>query len=72
MKKLAIVILMFFGLTSIASAELGLKVGISGQMGAFATDAFETENSEPGPKGEAAGVVGYGSIFIEKSCYSII
>jgi hypothetical protein len=67
MKKLAIVILMFFGLTSIASAELGLKVGVSGQMGVFTADAFETEASEVSPKGEAAGVVGYGSIFIEKS-----
>jgi hypothetical protein len=67
MKKLAIAILMFFGLTSIASAELGLKVGVSGQMGAFAADAVETENGAKSANGEAAGVVGYGSIFIEKS-----
>ena len=67
MKKLAIVILMFFGLTSIASAELGLKVGVSGQMGVFTADAFETEASEVSPKGEAVGVIGYGSIFLEKS-----
>jgi hypothetical protein len=67
MKKLAIVILMFFGLTSIASAELGLKVGISGQMGAFAADAVETENGAKSAKGEAAGIIGYGSIFLEKS-----
>ena len=58
---------MFFGLTSIASAELGLKVGVSGQMGAFAADAVETENGAKSANGEAAGVIGYTSIFLEKS-----
>ena len=67
MKKLIIAVAIMFSYFSIASAELGLKVGISGQMGAFVADAVETENGAESAKGEAAGVIGYGSIFLEKS-----
>ena len=67
MKKIILTTLLMLGLVSAASAEIGLKVGVSGQMGAFTADAFETEASEKSPKGEAAGIIAYGSVFAEKS-----
>jgi hypothetical protein len=67
MKKIILATLLSLGLISAATAEIGLKVGVSGQMGAFAADATETENSQLSTRGEAAGVIGYGSIFAEKS-----
>ena len=66
MKKIILATLLSLGLISAATAEIGLKVGVSGQMGAFAADATETENSQLSTRGEAAGVIGYGSIFAEK------
>tara|TARA_B110000444_G_C18734760_1_gene545063 strand:- start:475 stop:1122 length:648 start_codon:yes stop_codon:yes gene_type:complete len=67
MKKLSLAILFALGLFSTASAELGMKVGVSGQMGVFSADAKETENAEISPKGEATGIIAYGSVFAEKS-----
>ena len=66
-KKFSLVILFTIGLFSIASAEKGIKIGISGQMGVFSADAKETEASEVSPKGEATGIIAYGSVFAEKS-----
>ena len=46
MKKLMIVTLAFMlGSFSIASAELGVNLGVSGQIGAFMAQAQETEDA---------------------------
>ena len=67
MRKTILVILFTLGLFSIASAERGINMGVSAQLGVFNADSKETENSEVSKKGEATGIVGYGSIFIEKT-----
>ena len=76
MKK--IILTLFLGLfmfTSKASAELGINVGISGQLGLFAATATEfdegTNGTTTGPdetnkESEFLGL-GYGSLFIEKT-----
>tara|TARA_B100000780_G_C21049837_1_gene421562 strand:- start:129 stop:794 length:666 start_codon:yes stop_codon:yes gene_type:complete len=66
-KKISLVILFTIGLFSVASAEKGIKIGVSGQMGVFSADGKETEASEVSPKGEATAIIGYGSIFAEKA-----
>ncbi|MDA7714409.1 hypothetical protein N8824_03815 [Candidatus Pelagibacter sp.] len=66
MKKLVIAILMFFSFSSIATAEVGAKIGISGNLGVFEGKANETENGEKNSD-RALGVAGYASIFLEKS-----
>ena len=67
MKKLIIVTLAFvLGSFSMASAELGVNVGFSGQMGAFTATGTETEDQEQN-RGSAASIVGYGSVFLEKT-----
>ena len=45
MKKLTIAILMLFSSFSIASAELGLKVGVSAQLGEWKATGSESEGS---------------------------
>ena len=68
MKKITIAILMLLGTFSIASAERGVNVGISGNMGVFTAEAEETMGTtEKGGSDRAVGVFGYGSIFIEKT-----
>lgn len=74
MKKiLATLILSLFSITA-ASADRGINVGISGQLGLFAASATETD---PGNHGTTTGVdekqresdfigLGFASIFIEK------
>jgi hypothetical protein len=76
MKK--IILTLFLGLfmfTTKASAELGINVGISGQLGLYAATATEfdegTNGTTSGPdetnkESEFLGL-GYGSIFIEKT-----
>jgi hypothetical protein len=67
MKKITIAILMFFGTLSIASAEVGVNVGITGNMGVFSVDAEETMGAADKNKGEKAiGAFTYASIFLEK------
>ena len=67
MKKLIIVTLAFMlGSFSMASAELGVNVGFSGQMGAFVANGTENEDTEQ-HRGSAASIVGYGSVFVEKT-----
>ena len=76
MKK--IILTLFLGLfmfTTKASAELGINVGISGQLGLYAATATEfdegTHGTTSGPdeknkESEFLGL-GYGSVFIEKT-----
>jgi hypothetical protein len=75
MKKLTIAILMLFSSFSLASAELGVNVGVSGQMGLFAASGTELDK---GTHGTTSGTdestsdsdylgVGYSSVFIEKT-----
>ena len=67
MKKITIAILMLLGTFSIASAEVGLNVGVSGNMGVFTAEAEETMGTtEKGGSDRAVGVFGYASIFVEK------
>ena len=67
MKKITLAILMLLGTFSIASAELGVNVGVSGQMGVFTAEAEETLGTQRKGKDSAIGVFGYGSIFVEKN-----
>ena len=67
MKKITIAILMFFGTFSIASAEVGVNVGVTGNMGVFSVDAEETMGTTDKNKGDSAvGAFAYASIFVEK------
>ena len=67
MKKLTIAILMTLCSYSLVSAEIGVNVGISGNMGVFTAEAEETMGTA-GRRGSerATSVFGYGSIFLEK------
>ena len=68
MKKITIAILMFLGTFSFASAEVGVNVGVSGQLGGFTADAEETMGTtDRGGQDDGIMVVGYSSIFIEKT-----
>ena len=73
MKKITIALVMLLGSFSMASAELGVNVGISGQIGAFEATAREHEGSTTAASREISGkddvltAFGYGSIFIEKT-----
>ena len=67
MKKLIIAFLaMSLGSFSMASAELGVNIGVSGQMGVFSADGSETERDTKERAGTTT-VVGYSSVFIEKT-----
>jgi len=75
MRKLIVTaILTLFSFTS-ANADLGVNVGISGQMGLFAASATETDTgtdgttsgaNEKNSESEYLGI-GWGSVFIEKT-----
>ena len=73
MKKITIALVMLLGSFSMASAELGVNLGVSGQIGVFEATAVEHEGSttaasrERSGKDDVMGAFGYGSIFIEKS-----
>jgi hypothetical protein len=71
MKKITIAILMLLGTFSMASAELGVNVGVSGQFGYFEATGHENESGEISEEGNAAAVVGYASFFIEKKLGSL-
>ena len=66
MKK--IILTMIFSLFYIVSASAGpgINVGISGNLGVFHGEATENENGDI-DRDDATGVVGYGSVFIEKT-----
>mgnify|MGYP001199395161 CR=1 FL=1 len=66
MKK--ILVLIFSGLFffSTAQADMGINVGLSGQIGAFEASATETEDSEKSREDDAMAAFGYASVFLEK------
>ena len=75
MRKLIVAaVLTLFSFTS-ANAELGVNIGISGQLGLFAASATETDkgthgtttdSTETNSESEYLGI-GWGSVFIEKT-----
>ena len=67
MKKLTLIILMSLFSFSIVSADLGVKVGVSGQIGEMSSTGSET-NSGTGltEKVSDKGILATGSFFIEK------
>ena len=69
MKKLTIAILMLFSSFSIASAELGLKVGVSAQLGEWTATASESEGAaaEISADEKETMLVPIGEWFIEKN-----
>ena len=70
MRKIAITILIFLGSFSMASAELGVNIGISGQMGVYHATGLDKDTDTVGThtqKEDATGVIGYSSFFIEKT-----
>ena len=66
MKK--IILTMIFSLFYIVSASAGpgINIGLSGNLGVFHGEATENENGDI-DRDDATGVVGYGSVFIEKT-----
>jgi hypothetical protein len=72
MKKIIISILLLLGTFSMASAEIGLKLGISGNIGLFEATGFETEAGEKNGTGtagvdKAESIGAMGSVFVEKT-----
>ena len=72
MKKLTIAILMSLGLISSVSAEIGVNVGVAGNLAVFhATGVSEDKNRDASQTDkdseDATGVAGYTSLFIEKT-----
>ena len=67
MKK--IIIALFCGLFSfsVAHAELGINIGVSGQVGQVTANGSETENSEKTTADEVEAVFGTASFFVEKT-----
>ena len=66
MKKILIVIFSSFFMFSLASAEVGINVGLSGNLGAFSATGTETESDEKN-KEDAVAAASWTSIFIEKT-----
>ena len=73
MKKLTLAIIMLLSTFSMASAELGINVGVSGQIGVFEATGHEREgsttpaNREVSQAKDAMAAWGYSSVFIEKT-----
>ena len=71
MKKITIEIIALFGMISVASADLGINVGIATQVGVFHAEGVDTRNNTAGADHvdteDATGVAGYKSFFIEKT-----
>ena len=69
MRKLIAIIFSIFFVHSNASAEIGLNVGVSGQLGLFAASGSETTGGLATHKddGSEHGAAGWGSIFVEKT-----
>ena len=71
MKKISIAILMTFMTFNMASAELGVNIGVSGQVGVFEARGTEKEATDSHSE-EAMAAFGYTSLFIEKTLGSMI
>jgi len=70
MKKLSIAFLILLGTISLASAELGLKVGLSGQIGEVDIDGTEQDigpNATEKNKKSISALFATGSVFVEKN-----
>ncbi len=68
MKKLILTVVFSFLYIGSASADFGLNMGASLQMGAFTADAHEDDTGHtaaPKDNGSASGAVAYGSLFVE-------
>ena len=65
MKKLTIATLMLLASFSIVSAEIGVRIGGSVEVGEFSTSGFEKEGDETSETKTEEGFVGLGSYFIE-------
>ena len=74
MKKLLLSILFSVLYVTSASAEIGVNVGASGNVGLFAAGATETVGGTGGRKanGTEHGSAGWGSLFIEKTLGSVL
>ena len=67
MRKIVIAILVTFGLTTIVSAEIGVKVGVSAQIGEMETSGKETSSDGTSDKSEVVNALfGTAGFFIEK------
>ena len=67
MKKIVIALLVTFGLTTIVSAEIGVKVGVSAQIGEMETSGKETSSDGTSDKSEVVNALfGTAGFFIEK------
>ena len=66
MKKLILGISFMLASFSMVSAEIGVNLGVSGNLSVFHATGVETEVSEKNTE-DATGVAGYSSIFIEKT-----
>ena len=73
MKKLTLAILMLLGSFSMASAELGINVGVSGNVGIFHGTGSDTDTTDTAQKytESAVGAAKYQDIFVEKTLGSI-
>jgi len=73
MKKLTLAILMLLGSFSMASAELGINVGVSGNVGIFHATGVDTDITDEDTRTEnAVGAAKYQAVFIEKTIGSRI
>jgi hypothetical protein len=66
MKKIIIAASFILGSFSMVSAEIGVNVGVSGNLAVFHATGVETEVAEKNTE-DATGVAGYSSFFIEKT-----
>lgn len=69
MKKIIAIIFSILFLNNSANAEIGVNIGVSGQLGIFAASASETTGGLATHKdnGSEHGAAGWGSVFIEKT-----
>ena len=66
MKKLTIAILLLLGSFSMVSADIGLRIGGSVEIGEFTASGTETESDETTAKRTEEALVGMSSWFVEK------
>ncbi len=66
MKKLTIVILLLLGSFSMVSADIGLRIGGSVEIGKFTASGTETENDETTATRTEKALVGMSAWFVEK------
>ena len=66
MKKITIAFLMLLGTFSMASAELGVNIGIAGSIGEYKVNGFESEGTERNSHSGETAIGALGSVFLEK------